>query len=101
MQEVGRCIKGGVLVLKDARTIVTQDDRMYINLTGNNALSKGGSGDVLSGMIGGLLAQGSEPLEAASLAVCIHGLTAELFVEKYSSYSMMASDILNEIKEII
>lgn len=88
-------------VLKDARTLVSDGTELYINTTGNSALAKGGSGDVLSGMIGGLLAQGMNPMKAASLAVCLHGMTADAYVESNGIRSMLASDILEEIPQIM
>jgi NAD(P)H-hydrate epimerase len=90
------------LVLKDSRTIVTDGNDVYVNTTGNDALSTGGSGDVLSGMIGGLLAQGMGPKKAAVLAVCIHGIAAEEYVQKVGSrYSMMATDIIDILPTIL
>lgn len=93
----GKC----TIVLKDARTVVSDGEQVYINTTGNHALAKGGSGDVLSGMIGGLLAQGMKPMEAASLAVCLHGMTAEAYVQEKGAYTMLASDILQEIPKVM
>ena len=92
-----------VIVLKDARTVVYDGskDRTYLNLSGNNALAKGGSGDVLSGMIGGLLALQMSPFEAASLGVYLHGLTAEEYVKERGYSSMLASDILEELKKLL
>lgn len=90
------------LVLKDARTIVTDGNEVYVNTSGNNALSTGGSGDVLSGMIAGLLAQGMRPKKAAVLGVCFHGIASEEYVEKEGGrYSMMASDILDMLPRIL
>lgn len=90
------------LVLKDARTVVTDGNEVYVNTTGNNALSTGGSGDVLSGMIAGLLAQGMRPKKAAVLAVYLHGAAAEEYVEKVGGrYSMMATDILDMLPRIL
>jgi NAD(P)H-hydrate epimerase len=90
------------LVLKDARTIVTDGNEVYVNVTGNNALSTGGSGDVLSGMIAGLLGQGMRPCQAAVLGVCIHGIAAEEYVEKVGGrYSMMAGDIVDMLPAIL
>ena len=94
-------ISGAVLALKDARTIVSDGERLYINQSGNNALAKGGSGDVLSGMIGGLLALGMPSFEAASLGLYLHGLTAEEYVGKRGFSSMLASDILEELKNLL
>ncbi len=92
---------GCTIVLKDARTLVSDGTELYINTTGNSALAKGGSGDVLSGMIGGFLAQGMQPMEAASLAVCLHGMTADSYVENRGIRSMLASDILAEIPRVM
>lgn len=89
------------LVLKDARTVVTDGNEVYVNTTGNNALSTGGSGDVLSGMIAGLLAQGMKPKKAAVLAVCLHGIAAEEYMGYGGRYSMMASDILQMLPKIL
>lgn len=90
------------LVLKDARTVVTDGGEVYINTIGNNALSTGGTGDVLSGMIAGLLAQGMRPTKAAVLGVCLHGLAAEEYVRrKGGRYSMMAGDLLDMLQEIL
>lgn len=88
---------GCTIVLKDARTLVSDGEQIYINITGNHALAKGGSGDVLSGMIGGLLAQGIQPMEAAALAVCLHGMAADDYVQRKGACTMLASDILEEI----
>lgn len=90
------------LVLKDARTIVTDGNEVYVNTTGNNALSTGGTGDVLSGMIGGLLAQGLRPKQAAVLGVCLHGMAADEYVAKHGGrYSMIASDLLEMLPLIL
>ena len=89
------------MVLKDARTVVSDGTRIYLNQSGNNALAKGGSGDVLSGMIGGLLSGGMEPFQAASLGVYLHGLTADEYVRDRSRSTMLASDILEELPKIL
>lgn len=94
-------VSGAVLVLKDARTVVSDGEHFFINQSGNNALAKGGSGDVLSGVIGGLLALGMSGFEAASLGVYLHGLTAEEYVKKRGYSSMLASDILEELKYLL
>lgn len=93
--------KDSVLVLKDARSVVSDGRRVYLNVSGNHALAKGGSGDVLSGVIGGFLVQGAELFEAASLGVYVHGLAAEQFTEHSSGYSLMAGELTEEIKGIL
>lgn len=90
-----------ILVEKDARTIVSDGTDCYINVSGNSGMATGGSGDVLAGMIGGLLGQGMDTFEAAKLAVYIHGLAGNLAAEKKSMYSVMASDLIDGIGEVL
>lgn len=90
-----------LLALKDARTIVAENDQLlYVNTSGNSGMATGGSGDVLAGMMGGLLAQGMDALEAARFAVYLHGLAGDAAAKQMSSYSMTATDILNGIAEV-
>ncbi len=90
-----------ILVLKDARTIVTDGDYSYVNLCGNSGMAVGGSGDVLTGVIGGLLAQGMIPFEAATLGVHFHALAGDRAAKEKNEYSMIAGDISKAlIKEI-
>lgn len=85
-------------VLKLHKTVIVDvEGRFYTNNTGNTALSKGGSGDVLTGMITGLLAQGLSPFEASVLAVYLHGRAAEIASIELTEYSVLASDLLNYI----
>lgn len=91
-----------ITVLKDARTVIAHPDgRMYINTTGCAAMAKGGSGDVLSGVIGGLLAQGKEPFDAAVLGVYLHGLAGMLAAEKIGGYGVLAGEIADQIPQAI
>jgi len=95
-----------ITVLKTHKTVVADNKgHLYINNTGNSALAKGGSGDVLAGMITGFLAQGLQPFEACILAVYLHGKTGEIASEELTEYSVLASDLLNyihfAIREII
>lgn len=92
---------GCVVVLKDARTVVSDGSHIYINTTGNNALATGGSGDALCGIIAGLLAQGMAVMDAAALAVFVHGLTAESYTKNKNRYSMIASDIIEELQNVL
>lgn len=91
----------GIVVCKDARTVVSDGHSCYINVSGNNGMATGGSGDVLAGVVGGFLAQGMEPFDAAKLAVYIHGLAGDVMADKLSNYSLMASDLLDGIGEVI
>ena len=85
---------GAVVVLKGAGTLVaTPNEKTYINTTGNPGMATGGSGDVLSGIIGGLLGQGLSCLEAASVGVYIHGLAGDLAANSLGEYGIIATDI--------
>ncbi|MEE1102286.1 MAG: NAD(P)H-hydrate dehydratase [Agathobacter sp.] len=90
-----------ICVLKDFHTITSvQNGMTYINQTGNNGMATAGSGDVLCGIIGALLAQGVMPEYAAALGVYIHGEAGDNVFNKTGSYGMMASDIIEGIKVI-
>ncbi len=92
---------GIYLVLKGANTVcATPDGRVMINLTGNPGMSKSGSGDVLAGLMGSLLAQGMNPEDAAAAAVHIHGLAGDRAAEKFSQHSMTPMDIIFEFADI-
>lgn len=94
-----------ITVLKNHRTIICDRSNMFINEHGNSALAKAGTGDVLAGIISGLLAQKVKPLEAARLGVYIHSRAGEIASEELTEYSVMASDIPKylprAIKEIL
>jgi NAD(P)H-hydrate epimerase len=85
-------------VLKMHSTVVcSQDMDIYVNKTGNSALAKAGTGDVLTGMISGFLAQGMSLYDASRLAVYLHGKTGEIASSMLSEYSVLASDLLKYI----
>jgi hydroxyethylthiazole kinase-like uncharacterized protein yjeF len=85
---------GQTIVLKGHRTVVTDGQRNYINQTGDSTLSKAGAGDVLSGMIGCLLAQQMPGFEAACLGVYLHGRAGELAGAKLGKRCALARDVL-------
>jgi ADP-dependent NAD(P)H-hydrate dehydratase / NAD(P)H-hydrate epimerase len=84
-----------ILVAKDAFTIIAYDDTVYINPTGNSGLATAGSGDVLTGIITGLLAQSYSPADASVFGVYLHGLSADIGVCETSRQAFTASDIIN------
>ena len=86
----------GVLVLKGANTLIAQESSIYVCDKGNAALAKGGSGDVLAGLIGGLLAQGYSPLQASICGVLAHALAARAFAK--NSYALNPLDLIEEVK---
>ncbi|MGN0160936.1 MAG: NAD(P)H-hydrate dehydratase, partial [Lachnospiraceae bacterium] len=86
-----------VLVMKDARTVVTDGTRTYVNVSGNDGMATGGSGDVLTGMIAGMWANGMDLMDGAILGVYLHGLAGDATREKMGPYAMTAGDILDHI----
>jgi len=96
-----------ITVLKGSRTIIAAASReeggeVYVNPTGNAGMATAGSGDVLTGLIAGLLAQRpSEPLEATIAGVYLHGLAGDLAAAKLGMRSLIASDIITNLSEAI
>jgi len=90
-----------VYVKKDVRTIVSFGNSDYINVSGNDGMATAGSGDVLAGMIAGLLAQGESPKMAAMAGVYLHGLAGDAAAKNKGPRSMLASDILEAIPEVL
>ncbi|MCA9024997.1 MAG: NAD(P)H-hydrate dehydratase [Planctomycetaceae bacterium] len=88
-----------VLVLKGPGTIITDGVRLAVNTTGNSGMATGGTGDVLTGIITSLLAQGMEPFEAAQLGAYVHGSAGDLMTEIKSERGMIASDLLAGISQ--
>ncbi len=89
-----------ILVLKGAGTVVAlPDGQMFINTTGNPGMATGGTGDALTGMIGGLLAQGHPAAQAACLGVYLHGLAGDLAAKEKGEASMIAGDLIEKIPE--
>lgn len=86
-----------VTVLKGHNTIITDVNNLFINTSGNSALAKAGSGDVLTGIIAGMLSQHLTLFEAAKVGVFLHGLAGEIASEDLTKYSVLASDVINYI----
>ncbi|MBW8360939.1 MAG: NAD(P)H-hydrate dehydratase [Kaistella sp.] len=85
------------IVLKDHHTqIITSEGEVFYNITGNSGMAKGGSGDVLLGMITSLIAQQYSPQNAAILGVWLHGKAGDLAAEKHSKVGMLPSDLIHE-----
>lgn len=92
---------GIYIVLKDHHTqVVTPEGAVFYNITGNSGLAKGGSGDILTGIITSLLAQKYSEQEAAILGVWLHGKAADLAAEKYSKEAMQPTDVIDEIGNV-
>ena len=90
-----------VYVMKDARTLVAYSNQIYLNTSGNNGMATAGSGDVLTGVIAGLIAQGMSSYEAACLGVYIHGLAGDRARDNIGAYSVMAGDIVDAIEMVL
>lgn len=89
------------IVLKDHRTqVVTPEGKVFYNITGNSGLAKGGSGDILTGIITSFSAQNYTQEEAAILGVWFHGRAAEFAAEKYSKESMLPTDVIHEFGNV-
>jgi len=92
---------GVICVLKDFRTVIAGANPLhFLNLSGNNGMATGGSGDVLAGVIGALLAQGLTDMEATTYGVFIHGLAGDRAKEKMGTHAIMASDLIESLKEV-
>jgi len=93
---------GVILVLKGSRTVIAEPGgHVFINPTGNPGMASGGTGDILTGMIGGLLAQGVNPLEAAKLGVYLHGLAGDLAKEEMGEVCLVATDLLRYLPQTV
>lgn len=93
---------GVILVAKDARTLVSDGtEKVFVNTSGNDGMACGGSGDVLTGIIAALAAQGSEPLDAARLGVYLHGLAGDEAAKRKGHYGMTASDIAESLPSVL
>ena len=85
---------GIVIVLKGHQTFVTDGNNNFFNTTGNSGLAKGGSGDALTGLTTGLLAQQYDSLNAALISVYVHGLAADITLENQSMETMIITDVI-------
>lgn len=88
-----------IIVIKGFNTMTVLKDKLYINTTGNPGLATAGSGDVLTGIISGLISQGYEPLDAAVFGVYLHGKSADIKVQTYGYQSLIASYVIEGIAD--
>lgn len=100
-QYFGRNTKA-VCVCKDSHTVVTRPEgSFYLNISGNSGMATAGSGDVLTGVIAGLLAEGQQVFQAATRGVYIHGLAGDTMAEVLGKRSLMATDIIEGIGKVL
>lgn len=91
-----------ICVLKDARTVTAlPDGPSYLNLSGNSGMATAGAGDVLTGVLAGLIAQGISPEKAAPLGVYLHGLAGDEIEKETGSYGMLATDIIEGLRRVM
>ncbi|MFI0428915.1 NAD(P)H-hydrate dehydratase [Mariniflexile sp. HMF6888] len=88
-----------IIVIKGANTITVFQEKLYVNSTGNPGLATAGSGDVLTGIITGLISQGYQPLSASIFGVYLHGKSADIAVEDYGYQSLIASHVIDYLGE--
>ena len=88
-----------ILIIKGANSITVFDDKLYVNTTGNPGLATAGSGDVLTGVITGLISQGYQPMVAAIFGVYLHGKSADIAVEDFGYQSLIASHVIDYLGE--
>ena len=90
-----------ILLLKGHRTCITDGNSHYINQTGNPGMAVGGSGDVLAGILAGLLGQGVPPLEAAACAAWLHGAAGDACAAEMGQYGMLPTDMLKMLPRLL
>ncbi len=88
-----------IVVIKGPNTITVFKDKIFINTTGNPGLATAGSGDVLTGVITGLISQGYVPLDATVFGIYLHGKSADLALETYGYHSLIASNVISHLKD--
>jgi NAD(P)H-hydrate epimerase len=91
---------GGVAVLKGNGSLIADEHSVLLSDYGNPGMASGGMGDVLSGVIGALLAQGLAPLEAAALGVCLHGAAGDIAAEE-GQRGLVASDLIPRLRALL
>jgi hypothetical protein len=101
MERQYRYAHGRVMLEIPAGKLDTPDEIPIINGTGNSGLAKGGSGDVLAGIIASFLAQGTKPHIASALGVYLHGLCGDIAAKRLSEYSLIASDIIDALPIVL
>lgn len=92
---------GCIVLLKGHETVITDGERSYRNRTGNPGMAVGGSGDVLAGIIAGLIGQGLEPLTAAACGAWLHGAAGDICAREIGQYGMLPSDMLEVLPRLL
>ncbi len=93
--------QGCILVLKGHETVITDGTECYVSNTGNPGMAVGGSGDVLAGILAGLIGQGIDPLKAAACGVWLHGAAGDLCAKALGQYGMLPSDMVEVLPRLM
>lgn len=91
---------GITCVLKDAKSVICNGSEIFINILGNSGMAVAGSGDVLAGIIGGLLASGFPTDKAGAFGACLHGLAGDIIADKTGKNALMATDIIEGLLSV-
>lgn len=92
---------GGIVVLKGSGTLIAADDEIAVSTTGNPGMASGGMGDVLAGVVAGLIAQGLSKKDAAQQGVYLHGLAGDLAAEEAGERGLLASDLMPYFRQLV
>ncbi len=92
---------GGVVVLKGAGTVIASSERLWLADVGNPGMATGGMGDILTGVIAALLAQGLQPDIAAQLGVCLHGTAGDMAAEDHGQRGLLPTDLIPYVRELL
>ena len=92
---------GCITVMKGARTVIADSRQVFLNLAGNEGMACGGSGDVLTGIIGSLLAQGADPADAAKAGVLLHAMSGDAAAKELGTRSMKAGDLVSFLPGVL
>ncbi|MEM6459080.1 MAG: NAD(P)H-hydrate dehydratase [Planctomycetota bacterium] len=92
---------GAVVLLKGRHTVVTDGRRFYRNATGNPALATAGTGDVLTGLIAGLIAQGTDPFDAAVAGAWVHGRAGDRWAEAHGRRGLLATELADRLPAVL
>ena len=92
---------GSIIVLKGHETVITDGSTVYLNTTGNPGMATGGSGDVLAGIITGLVGQNIDPLKAAAAGAWLHGAAGDICAETIGQYGLLPTDMLSVLPKLL
>ena len=99
--EFKKCLDNNVILLKGQVDVIISKNKTVFNKTGNEGMSKAGTGDVLAGLSAGFLAQGKDLLQSAINAAYFNGLIGDILLKKKKKFSFLASDMVDDIKKIV